>query len=288
MDNNAVLLISCPDRRGLIALVTDFVYRNNGNIEHSDQHVDHSTETFFMRIEWALDGFNLSKEEIKKEFSKIADEYSMKWELYFTKESKKTAIFVSRDLHCLYELLYRYESEQFNTDIPLIISNYKKASRIAGKYGIDFYYTPTDGRQEKEYEEKQLRLLDKYGIDTVVLARYMKILSPRFVNEYPYNIINIHHSFLPAFVGAKPYEQAHSRGVKLIGATSHYVTKKLDDGPIIEQDVTRISHRDSVKDLKIKGEDLEKLVLSRALNWHLDRKVLIYGDEERKKTVIFD
>ncbi len=288
MDNNAVLLISCPDRRGLIAKVTDFVYKNNGNIEHSDQHVDHRPETFFMRIEWSLDGFNLDKKGIKQSFSELAGDYNMKWELYFKKNTKNTAIFVSRNLHCLYELLYRYESNQFNTTIPLIISNYKKAGRISEKYGIDFYYIPTDSDREKDYEEKQLRLLDKYGINTVVLARYMKILSPRFVNKYPNRIINIHHSFLPAFVGSKPYERAHRRGVKLIGATSHYVTRDLDDGPIIEQDVTRISHRDAVKDLKIKGEDLEKLVLSRALNWHLDRKVLVYGDKERKKTVIFD
>jgi len=281
---NAILLISCPDRKGIVATVTNFIYQNNGNIEHADQHIDSQTNTFFMRIEWSLKDFNIPQEKIAGEFTPIAENFFMNWKLYFSFEIPRMAIFVSQKLHCLYDLLYRYQSNQFKCQIPLVISNYPYAQKLVSRFGINFFEFPIDKENRLKQEEKEIALLKKENIELIVLARYDRILSEQFVNEFPNQIINIHHSFLPAFVGRNPYKQAYERGVKIIGATSHYVTEELDAGPIIEQDVVRVTHRDSLEDLKRKGEDLEKIVLSRAVKWHLERKILVYNN----KTVIFD
>lgn len=285
---NAILLISCPDRRGLIAAVTDFIFRNNGNIEDVDQHVDSDLGIFFMRLRWSLDGFSIPREDIPAEFGRLAEGFDMNWQIHFTDNVPKVAIFVSKYLHCLYDILYKYSDGQLNAEIPLVISNHPDAKELVESFGIEYAVIPKTKENKAAQEKEELRLLAEKGIELVVLARYMQILTHDFVKEYPCRIINIHHSFLPAFVGAKPYEQAFGRGVKIIGATSHYVTEELDAGPIIEQDVTRISHRDSVEDLRRKGEDLEKIVLKRALTWHLDRKILVYATRSGSKTVIFD
>jgi len=281
---NAILLISCPDRKGILAKITNFIYENNGNIEHADQHIDTQTNTFFMRIEWSLKDFKIKKDKISKKFLPIAKEFNMKWSLYFTDQVLRMAIFVSKHLHCLYDLLLRYESGQFKCQIPLIISNHPNAKKVAENFGIKFFEFPITKENKIIQEKKQIELLKKEKIDLIVLARYTQILTKQFVKEFPNKIINIHHSFLPAFKGRAPYKQAYQRGVKIIGATSHYVTEELDAGPIIEQDTVRISHRDSLKDLIRKGQDLEKVVLSRAVRWHLERKILVYNN----KTVIFD
>jgi formyltetrahydrofolate deformylase len=280
----AILLISCPDRKGITAEITSFVYKNNGNIEHADQHIDSQTNTFFMRIEWSLEGFQLKREIIAEAFSPIAKKFSMSWNLYFSDEIPKVAIFVSRSTHCLYDLLLRYQTNQFNCEIPLIISNHKEAEGIAQRFQIKFVYMAKNSSNKQEVEKKEIALLKEANVELIILARYMQIFTPQFINEFPNRIINIHHSFLPAFVGKNPYAQAYSRGVKIIGATSHYVTEKLDEGPIIEQDTVRVSHRDSLEDLKREGQDLEKIVLSRAVRLHLSRKILVYNN----KTVIFD
>ena len=282
--NTAILLISCPDQRGITANIANFVYKNNGNIEHADQHIDSQFNTFFMRIEWSLDGFRLPKEEIAKEFSILATKFNMDWKLHFSDTPAKVAIFASYSTHCLYDLLFKYKENYFNCQIPLIISNAAKTKDIAKNFGIKFVHLPKDAKSKGEVEKKEITLLKKENIDTVVLARYTQILTKQFVDQFPNKIINIHHSFLPAFIGSNPYQQAYKRGVKIIGATSHYVTENLDAGPIIEQDTARISHRDSVEDLKRKGQELERVVLSQALRWHLERKILAYNN----KTVIFD
>ena len=282
--SNAILLISCSDKKGITATVTNFVFKNNGNIEHADQHIDEQSNTFFMRIEWSLKEFKIDKDKIAASFQSIADEFAMDWNLYFTDEAPRVAIFVSKYLHCLYDLLLRYKSGQFKCKVPLIISNHSDAKEIAKNFGIDFFEFPIDKENKEEQEERQIELLKEGKIDVVVLVRYGQILSKQFVGQFPSRIINIHHSFLPAFVGSNPYAQAYQKGVKIIGATSHYVTEELDAGPIIEQDTVRVSHRDSLNDLVMKGEDLEKVVLSRAVRWHLERKILVYNN----KTVIFD
>jgi len=281
---NAILLISCPDTKGIVAKVSNFIYQNNGNIEHADQHIDSETNTFFMRIEWSLKDFRIPKEKIAQKFSSLAAEFKMEWNLHFSSEVPVMAIFVSRHLHCLYDLLLRYREGQFKCKIPLIISNHSLAKDIATSSGIKFFEFPITKENKSEQERRQLQLLKENSVDLVVLARYTQILTKQFVDSFPNRIINIHHSFLPAFIGKFPYRQAHLRGVKIIGATSHYVTEELDAGPIIEQDVVRVSHRDSLEDLRRKGEDLEKIVLSRAVRWHLERKILVYNN----KTVIFD
>ena len=282
--NTAILLISCPDQRGITANIANFVYKNNGNIEHADQHIDSQFNTFFMRIEWSLDSFKLSNEEIAKEFSILATKFNMDWKLHFSDTPAKVAIFASYSTHCLYDLLFKYKENYFNCQIPLIISNAAKTKDIAKNFGIKFVHLPKDAKSKGEVEKKEITLLKKENIDTVVLARYTQILTKQFVDQFPNKIINIHHSFLPAFIGSDPYQQAYKRGVKIIGATSHYVTENLDAGPIIEQDTAQISHRDSVEDLKRKGQELERVVLSQALRWHLERKILVYNN----KTVIFD
>jgi len=282
MRNTAVLLISCPDRKGLVACVAGLLYRYGANITHADQHQDHGAGLFFMRVEWALEGFELSA--FRAEFLAKAAELEMQWQLALMSQVPRIAIFVSQHLHCLADILHRQQAGELHCSIPLIISNHDSAARLAQFYGIEFRNIPVKPDKKTQAEDEQRRILSATGIDLIVLARYMQILSSEFVREYPTRIINVHHSFLPAFVGARPYHAASQRGVKLIGATSHYVTATLDDGPIIEQDVVRISHRDQVEDLIMKGRDIEKSVLCRAVMWHLERRILCYGN----KTVVFD
>ncbi|HOW36053.1 MAG TPA: formyltetrahydrofolate deformylase [Candidatus Omnitrophota bacterium] len=281
---NAILLISCRDKKGITATVTDFVFKNNGNIEHADQHIDAQSNIFFMRIEWSLKNFKIAKNKIAAAFKPIAGQFAMDWNLYFTDETPRVAIFVSSYPHCLYDLLLRHKAGQLKCAIPLIISNHKDAKTIARDFGIKFLEFPITQQNKLAQERKQIALLRKESIEMVILARYGQIFTKQFVDAFPSRIINIHHSFLPAFAGSSPYDQAYRKGVKIIGATSHYVVSKLDAGPIIEQDTVRVSHRASLEDLKLKGEDLEKVVLSRAVRWHLERKILVYNN----KTVIFD
>jgi len=280
--NSAVLLITCPDQKGLVATVSGELYRFGANITHADQHQDHEEGLFFMRVEWLLDDFDLAGFRVA--FQAIAERFRMTWQLTLSTERPRVAILVSQHLHCLADLLQRHQLEELECDIPLIISNHTDGESLAQFHGIDFRVIESSAANRAEAEEKQLALLREANVELIVLARYMQILTPKFVEQYPFGIINVHHSFLPAFIGARPYHAAFRRGVKLIGATSHYVTAELDDGPIIEQDVARISHRDQVQDLIARGRDLERLVLSRAVRWHLDRRIVSY----RNKTVIFD
>jgi len=284
MKNSAVLLISCPDRKGIVATISDFVFRHNGNILHADEHADEESNLFLMRVEFDPAGFDIDLADFSQQFTPIADKFGMQWRLARSNYRPKMIILVSKYDHCLVDLLYRHKSGELACDIPLIISNHPDNQPIADFYGIPYITIPVPKDSKRQAEDKILNLIEQHNPDFMVLARYMQILSNEFVNRYPQRIINIHHSFLPAFVGAKPYHQAFTRGVKLIGATSHYVTEVLDDGPIIEQDVVRISHRDSLDDLLQKGRDLEKVVLSRAVRWHIDNRVLLYGN----KTVVFD
>jgi formyltetrahydrofolate deformylase len=284
MKNSAVLLVSCPDRRGIVAAISDFVFQHNGNILHADEHADEESNLFLMRVEFDPAQFDINLAEFSTHFAPIAEKFEMQWRLARSNYRPKMIVLVSKYDHCLVDLLYRHKSGELQCDIPLIISNHPDNQPIANFYGIPYVTIPVPKEGKREAEEKILGLIQQNDPDFMVLARYMQILSNNFVNRYPQRIINIHHSFLPAFVGAKPYHQAFTRGVKLIGATSHYVTEVLDDGPIIEQDVVRISHRDSLDDLLQKGRDLEKVVLSRAVRWHIDNRVLLYGN----KTVVFD
>lgn len=280
----AILLISCHDQKGITAAVTDFVFKNNGNILHADQHIDDQSNTFFMRVEWDLKGFKLKKEKIKKDFQVIANKFKMNISLHFSDDVVKAAVFVSKHLHCLNDLLLRYRAGHFNCRIPLIVSNHPDAKEVAEDLGIPFFEFPVTPRTKTQQENRQIELLKTGDVELIILARYHQILSKNFVKHFENRIINIHHSFLPAFAGQRPYAQAYRKGVKIIGATSHYVTETLDGGPIIEQDTIRVSHRDDLPDLVRKGEDLEKIVLSRAVSWYLKRKILCYGN----KTVIFD
>ena len=288
MKDSAVLLIDCPDRKGLVAQVAGLLYERGANILHADQHQDHDLGLFFMRVEFALNGTGgappLDLEGFQQAFAPLAAELGMHWNLSASAQRPRVALFCSQYLHCMADLLYRWRAGELDCEIPLIVSNHREVENLAAFYGIPFEHIPVTAATRGEAEARQLELLEEHGIDLVVLARYMQILSPAFVARYPAGIINVHHSFLPAFTGARPYHAAHARGVKLIGATSHYVTEVLDDGPIIEQDVARISHRDQVEDLVARGRDLERLVLSRAVRWHLDRRILCYGN----KTVVFD
>jgi len=284
MKNSAVLLISCPDRKGIVATISDFVFRHNGNILHADEHADEESNLFLMRVEFDPAEFDIDLADFSRHFTPIAGKFEMQWRLARSNYRPKMIILVSKYDHCLVDLLYRHKSGELACDIPLIISNHADNQPIADFYGVPYITVPVPRDNKRQAEEKILGLLQRANPDFLVLARYMQILSNEFVNRYPQRIINIHHSFLPAFVGAKPYHQAFTRGVKLIGATSHYVTEVLDDGPIIEQDVVRISHRDSLNDLLQKGRDLEKVVLSRAVRWHIENRVLLYGN----KTVVFD
>jgi formyltetrahydrofolate deformylase len=281
---SSVLLISCPDRKGLVAVISNFIFAHDGNILHADEHRDEETNLFLMRVEFDPSGMNVSLDELAAEFTPIATSYEMQWRLAKNTRRPRMGIMVSQYDHCLADLLYRHKAGELDCDIPVVISNHTATERLAGFYGAKFVQTPVTRETKSEVERQQIRLLREHECDLVVLARYMQILSPTFVARYPAAIINVHHSFLPAFTGARPYQAAHARGVKLIGATSHYVTEILDDGPIIEQDVARISHRDQVDDLVARGRDLERLVLSRAVRWHLNRRILCYGN----KTVVFD
>ncbi len=280
--NTATLLVSCPDHPGLVAKIANFIYANGGNIIHADQHTDFSTGLFLNRVEWQLDDFNLPREAIATAFNAIAKPLDAQWQIHFSDMIPRMAIWVTKQNHCLLDLLWRWQAKELKSEIPLIISNHPSLEAIAKQFGIDFHHIPITKENKLAQEQKQLDLLKKYQIDLVILAKYMQILSPDLVASFP-NIINIHHSFLPAFPGAKPYHRAYDRGVKIIGATAHYVTEDLDEGPIIEQEVVHVSHRDNVSDLIRKGKDLEKLVLSRAVRWHLDHRVLVYGN----RTVVF-
>lgn len=282
--NSAILLISGPDKRGIVASVTGFLYQHNGNIIHSDHHEDAELGVFLSRIEWDLDGFQIPMADFDSAFSPVAKQFGMTYKVALSQERPRMAILVSKYDHCLSDLLYRHQAGELHCEIPLIISNHPDTRHWSEFYRIPFFQVPVVAGVKEKAERETLRLLGEHRIDLVVLARYMQILSADFVKAYENRIINIHHSFLPAFLGAKPYHRAYERGVKLIGATSHYVTEELDDGPIIEQDVIRISHRDSVSELVQKGKDLERIVLSRAVKWHLENRVLTYGN----RTVVFD
>jgi formyltetrahydrofolate deformylase len=282
--NTATLLITCPDSKGIVAAIAEFLYQHNANILHADQHQDAENNLFLMRVEWDLAGFSLPTADFEQHFSAIASRFNMTWQLNLSQKPLRVAIMVSQYDHCLADLLHRHKNGELVCDIPLIISNHRDTEALAKFYGVDFHYISVNKDNKAAAEAEQFSLFDQYQIDLIVLARYMQILSPDFVARYPKQIINIHHSFLPAFIGAKPYHRAFERGVKLIGATAHYVTEVLDEGPIIEQDIDRISHRDQVEDLIQKGRDLERIVLSKAVRWHIENRILLYAN----KTVIFD
>jgi formyltetrahydrofolate deformylase len=280
---SAVLLLSCPDRKGVVASISGFVFQHGGNILHADEHSDVDSGIFLMRVEFDPAEFDVPLNDFTKHFSPIAA-FDMRWRLALSDYRPRMAILVSKYDHCLVDLLYRHQSGELACEIPCIVSNHADSQAIGDFYRIPFFLVPVERGSKQAAERQILALLERHNVDFIVLARYMQVLSDEFVNTYPRRIINIHHSFLPAFVGSKPYHQAFTRGVKLIGATSHYVTEVLDDGPIIEQDVVRVSHRDSVDDLIQKGRDLEKVVLSRAVRWHVENRVLLYGN----KTVVFE
>jgi formyltetrahydrofolate deformylase len=284
MKNTAVLLLSCPDQKGLVAAIANFLLTYNANILHADQHQDAELNLFLMRVEWDLHNFTLPLEDFAAAFAPIAGKHQMSWRLAESGRKPRMAIFVSKFDHCLADLLYRYQSGELHCEIPIILSNHEDTRWLAETYRIPYQFIAVTKDAKDEAEKMQQAILHREEVDFIVLARYMQVLSPHFIQHYENRIINIHHSFLPAFHGAKPYHRAFERGVKLIGATSHYVTEVLDDGPIIEQDVSRISHRDALEDLVQKGADLEKIVLSRAVKWHIDNRVLVYAN----KTVVFD
>jgi len=279
----ATLLIYCPDQRGLVAKFANFIYANGGNITHADQHTDFEAGLFLTRIEWQLKEFNLPKDVITPAFNAIAQPLNAKWQLHFSDTLPRIAIWVSHQDHCLFDLIWRHRAKEFHGEIPLIISNHLHLQPVVEQFGIDYHYIPITKDNKQEQEAKQLELLHEYKIDLVVLAKYMQTVSADFIEKFP-QIINIHHSFLPAFIGANPYHRAFERGVKIIGATAHYATPNLDAGPIIEQDVVRVSHRDEVNDLIRKGKDLERMVLARAVRLHLQNRVLVYGN----RTVVFE
>ena len=284
MHNSAILLVSCPDRKGIVATIADFIFRHNGNIVTNDEHQDEETNLFLTRVEFDIANFDFPLDEFAERFASIAFEFQMDWHLARSSDRPRIAIFVSKYDHCLQDLLYRHQSGELRCDIPLIVSNHPDNQRVADFYRIPYVVLPVTKENKREVEQKQLALVREHNCSLIVLARYMQVLSTEFITDWgSENLINIHHSFLPAFIGSKPYHQAFQRGVKLIGATAHYVTQVLDDGPIIEQDVVRIHHRDTVDDLVQKGRDIEKVVLSRAVRWHVENRVLLYGN----KTVVF-
>jgi formyltetrahydrofolate deformylase len=280
----AILLLSCPDRRGLVSRISHFIFERGGNIINLREHVDDETGIFFIRVAWTTENFTIPPEELNEAFAPMAKEFKANWKIHFKERKHHAAIFVSKYEHCIQDILWRFSIGEFGFEIPLIISNHEKLKELAGQYNIPFHYFPITSTNKAEQELKEIELMESMKIDFIILARYMQILSPQLIEQYPNKIINIHHSFLPAFIGSDPYKQAFDRGVKLIGTTSHYVTSELDEGPIIEQDIIRISHKDSINDLKRKGRDLERLVLARAIHLHANHQILIHG----KKTVIFD
>ncbi|HTQ97647.1 MAG TPA: formyltetrahydrofolate deformylase [Candidatus Acidoferrum sp.] len=284
MQNTAILLVQCPDRKGLDATIAEFIYRYEGNILHFEQHQAGEERFYLARVEWDLDGFSLDLKDFDGAFGPIAHKFGMNWAMRLGNYRPRVAIFVSKYDHCLVDLLYRQRNGELACEFPLIISNHPETERHADFYGVPFHLIPVTKENKEQAEAQQMALLEENKIDLVVLARYMQVLSSNFIARYPQPIINIHHSFLPAFVGGKPHHQAHERGVKLTGATAHYVTEVLDDGPIIEQGVVRISHRDSLEDMVEKGRDVEKVVLSRAVRWHIESRILLYG----RRTIIFE
>ncbi|MGI9256452.1 MAG: formyltetrahydrofolate deformylase [Salinispira sp.] len=281
--SSAVLLFSCPDRKGIVAAISGFIHQHNGNIIDSSQYYDDESGTFFMRMEWDLNNFDLSEHDLTENFRPLADRFTMDWYLHFSNNVQRIAIFVSRELYCLYDLLLRHREGEIPAEVAAVVSNHPTAADTAQWFGVPFYHIPVSPATRQTAEREQIERLSQLGVDTVILARYMQILSTQFIHSFPNRIINIHHSFLPAFIGARPYHQAYKRGVKIIGATSHYATADLDEGPIIEQDVTRISHRDSVTDIMRAGRNLERAVLERAVMLHLQHRVLVF----QNKTVIF-
>jgi formyltetrahydrofolate deformylase len=280
----AVLLLSCQDQKGLVAATSEFIYRNDGNIVHADQHVDVEAGLFLQRVEWDLTGFRIPRAELADTFRPIAEKFGMQWELHFSDYVPRMAIFVSKLEHCLSDLLLRQRMGEFAAEIRLVVSNHPDLQQLVEAFGPQYHFYPITKETKAAQEKKEIELLEEQRIDLVVLARYMQIVSGEFVSRFRNRVINIHHSFLPAFPGGRPYHQAYERGVKIIGATSHYATEELDQGPIIEQDVVRVSHRDSVADMMRKGKDLEKVVLARAVSLHLGHRILVYGN----KTVVFD
>ncbi|MFP3918828.1 formyltetrahydrofolate deformylase [Lysinibacillus telephonicus] len=284
LSNRARLLVKCPDKPGIVSVLSTFLYKHNANIIESSQYSsDPENGKFFIRIEYHCEHLQDKAQEMEKEFEQIARDYEMTYNFYYRNQRQRTAIYVSKELHCLLELLWEWQNGDLDTDIAVIISNHEEARSIAESYGIPFHYLPANKDIRKEVEAQQIQLMKEYKVDLLILARYMQILTPDFVNHFENRIINIHHSFLPAFIGANPYDRAHKRGVKLIGATSHYVTNDLDEGPIIEQDVERVDHRDDVPTLKKIGRQIERRVLTKAVKWHLENRIIVEGN----KTIIF-
>lgn len=283
--DRARLLIKCPDKQGIVAAVSTFLHEQGANIVASNQYtVDPEGGEFFMRLEFEINGLSEQVEQLKEEFQFVAERIEMEWRISLMSELKNVAIFVSKEPHCLLELLWEWQSGDLLANIKVVISNHETAREMVEAVDIPFYHIPVTKQQKKEAEEKQNHILKKYDIELIILARYMQILSPHFVEKYESKIINIHHSFLPAFIGAKPYERAYDRGVKMIGATSHYVTNDLDEGPIIEQDINRVNHEQNAADLKKIGQSIERRVLARAVKWHLEDRILVHGN----KTIIFE
>jgi len=282
--HRATLLLSCTDRRGLVSRIAQFIFERVGNITDLNEHVDSQEGLFFLRVAWDMKEFSVAPEDLDAAFTPLAEEFGALWKIRLSRKKRRLAVFVSKADHCLLELLWRHSLGEFNADIGLVISNHETLAPLSERYNVPFQVVPITPENKSQQERLELSLLQKEQIDTVVLARYMQILSPAFVATYPSAIINIHHSFLPAFAGSNPYRQAYERGVKIIGATSHYVTADLDEGPIIAQEVSHITHRDSLDDLVRKGRDLERLVLARAVRLHLDDRILVHG----RKTIVFD
>lgn len=280
----AILLLSCPDRRGLVSRISHFIFERDGNIIDLDEHVDSQEGRFFLRVAWDMKDFSVAPDDLEDAFLPMAKEFNAEWTIRLDRNKRRLAIFVSKYDHCLQEILWRHGLGDFDADLALIVSNHPDLNYLADRYQIPFYIFQITEENKTAQEEKELALLEKEKIDTIILARYMQVLSLKFVEKYPHRILNIHHSFLPAFAGSNPYKQAYERGVKIVGATSHYVTDVLDEGPIIEQDIIRISHKDSLQDLIRKGRDLERLVLARAVRLHLQDRVLVHGN----KTIVFE
>jgi formyltetrahydrofolate deformylase len=280
----ATLLVSCPDRRGIVATLSQVLFGHGANILDSDQHSDTTAGLFFQRIRFDTSELLTDHGTLQRAIAEVAARFDMTYRLYYANKLKRMAIFVSKYDHCLIDLLWRHRAGELACEMSAVVSNHEDLRDVVEPLGIKFYVFPIDANSKSDQEQRELELLDSLGIDLVILARYMQILSADFTRRYAGRIINIHHSFLPAFIGGRPYHQAHERGVKLVGATAHYATSNLDEGPIIEQDVARCSHRDQVTDLVRKGRDLERAVLARAVRWHLEDRVLVYGN----KTVVFD
>ncbi len=283
-NTTAILLLSCPDQKGIVAAISGFIAEHNGNILDADQYSIQPENMLFMRVEWEMEGFAITRDDLEDAMSPLVKRFGIKWTIHFSDYVPKVAIFVSRHVYCFHDLILRHRMGEFRAQIPLVISNHPDMEPLANLFGLPYRHYPITPKNRREQEKKEIAELEEEGVDLIVLARYMQILSDDIVNRYPGRIINIHHSFLPAFAGGRPYQQAYDRGVKIVGATSHYVTEKLDEGPIIAQDVIQISHKDSVDTMKLKGKDLERTVLSKAVRLHLEHRILVYGS----KTIIFD